>query len=663
MKSEKRKEKEEEDTEKEDDLEKPKRPRRLKKMSDTKSADDTDEETSLPKGRDFDLNQIRSELKGFVKAVKINSAESSEKEIASSDDSNIVSDSKPGLIEEPEDKKDILDDKSSSDDIYEFKEPEPFEFESRSKLVDDKAGKKRLVARLFEDLEKSPKARIVKSPVKMEPKKPKSEDSEDEEKKPKDAFDKLVESPSFQILKTSDNKQKVTKALDLDEPLSLFKEIDETIEDCDDQLDISDNEESQGEPFFTHDEDIFSESTFAKVTSSESTTLPQECFKDERKKDSDDEDTIRASIQRVIAQTNLSDEESSDDLLRASPITVKKEEKVETTENLTVSTLNIEVKEQVQKQISPALQETDSSLLESICAQPELISTKLEDTKEFNLKTGPKIADSILQKFNMIKNKTETSDKEVKMEETKKPEKPKLKLEPKAKAVPKTSEAKLKSPSPTKTEDGKKRHRKVLSREFVDSDSDSSDSEQLIIDRSDEDSQTDLFAEKPDTKDTDSNLTVLQPEESQSQEEKRNFKFDSEPTTEVEVKIESESSKEEERDSHLHSLLLCEETIPGSPSPLVETSSVVLESKPKKSVLEMPFASAPCSSNSKNISSVSSATVSLNEVKEKRPPQQQQQQQQFVVEGRDTLNEANTVLDNTPPTTPDSTISNLSPRG
>lgn len=174
---------------------------------------------------------------------------------------------------------------------------------------------------------------------------------------------------------------------------------------------------------FTHGEDIFSESTFAKATS-EITTLDQDCvgFKDERKKDSDDDDLIRASIQRVIAQANLTDEDSSDALLNSPTIkkidmdfTIASTSIVEETPAVTVPETP-----PVVKQISPALQETDSSLLESICAQPELITTKLEETIELNVKTGPKIADSILQKFNMIKNKTENKvaevEKEVKQE-------------------------------------------------------------------------------------------------------------------------------------------------------------------------------------------------------------------------------------------------------
>lgn len=113
--------------------------------------------------------------------------------------------------------------------------------------------------------------------------------------------------------------------LNLDEPLSLFKEVEESVTDkCDPPLDISDNE-SQNEPLFSHGQDIFSESTFNKVAS-ECTNLEKECmsFAEERKKDSDDDDTINASIQRVIAQANLTDDDSVDALLLSSPLLKKK---------------------------------------------------------------------------------------------------------------------------------------------------------------------------------------------------------------------------------------------------------------------------------------------------------------------------------------------------
>lgn len=83
------------------------------------------------------------------------------------------------------------------------------------------------------------------------------------------------------------------------------------------------------------------------------------------------------------------------------------------------------------------------------------------------------------------------------------------------------------------------------------------------------------------------------------------------------------------------------------------------ESRPKSgksSVLEMPFASAPGSSNSKS-------GLGNPGIAKEKPVQERQFGGVVGDNGRDGGREVNTVLDNTPPTTPESTISNLSPRG
>ncbi|KRT83078.1 hypothetical protein AMK59_3973, partial [Oryctes borbonicus] len=159
------KRKEDDDTEKEEDIEKPKKTqRKLKKSLEPKRIDDSDDDNiNLPKGRDFDLNQIRSELKGITK-LKLHSTESSEKDTVSSDDSVTTPDIK--VPEETEEKKDKIESTSSSEDVYEFKEPEPFEFESH-KIVDDK-NKKRFVPRILDNIDKSPKKKSPKSSVKKE---------------------------------------------------------------------------------------------------------------------------------------------------------------------------------------------------------------------------------------------------------------------------------------------------------------------------------------------------------------------------------------------------------------------------------------------------------------------------------------------------------------
>lgn len=620
--------------------------------------------------------------------MKVASTDSSERDVVTSDDSNMIPDVKP-LPEETEEKKEKVEEKPvvvPTDDIYEFKEPEPFEFETRSKLVDDKALKKRLTPRLFEDPDKSPKKKGPKSPAKPEtPEKrnrrtpvKKEEESDEEEKKIEDPFDKLVESPNFRVVKSaekaSENRPKVIRSINLDEPLNLFKDIEEDVEStCVERLDISDNDESQSQPLFSSNEDNIFSDTFVK-TVSECSSLNQEClgFRDERKKDSDDDETLRLkdTIQR-ITQSTMTDEESGDGLL------VKKKEVVEmkfTAFGLLEkddSTSTEATMKEPPKMISPALQETDANLLKSIYEpQPELLVTKLDETKDIGLKTGAKVAESILQKFSMLKNqqqsgsesKPEVAETKTEMKEESVDLKVKSKLETKAKKPAKPVEPKSKpQPALSKLE---KRNRKYVSPEFVESDSDSSDSGQLVIARSDEDSQMNLSQDKPDLKESDSNISFLHQaatDESQSQDEERNFKFSKAPSPPSETIADAkpdppEAAREEEPDSNIHSLLLCKETIPGSPAPAAEAAEPVAPppaDRPRsKSLMEMPFASAPSSSNSKNVS-VSGAA------KEKVV-----QQVPFVLqpENRESR-EMNTVLDNTPPTTPESSISNLSPRG
>ncbi|KAF5308168.1 hypothetical protein FQR65_LT06348 [Abscondita terminalis] len=761
MKVDKKKDKDEDDTEKEEDavvVEKPRRTRKYKK-SETKVRDSDDDSGSPPKGRDFDLNQIRSELKGLVKAVKIPNADASEKDALSSDESTPIADlsiKTPGTPEPDKEKESPVQKCVSSDDVYEFKEPEPFEFESRTKLVDDK-NKKRLVPRIFDDLDKSPIKRRTASPVKIKEddviRKPlrrtpikKSDLIDDDDDDDisidtdvtklviEDPFDKLVESPSFHSGKekisnlTLDEKHKVVKNLNLDEPLSLFHGLSETREDdSGDQLDISDTEESQNEPLFTHKEQLFSEATFSKASPDHTSLDPifrgfMPKIDDRKQKDSDDDDAIRASIQSVINQASSTDDDSNDALLINPPFTPFADAKIDVKSSISVSTggelensfkitnvpLKVETKEikgvaddhvPPVKHISPALQETDSSLMEAIRTPCEII-TKLDETKDISLKTGTKIADTLLQKFNMIKNdpkekgnvdedkaKSETmklephviesfpttedikieppeikikgevkvkTDSKAKVVEHKKLPESKYKIESKAKPA----EIKTKTPilKRESTPEFKKRPRKVVSREFIEeSDTDSTDSEErLVIARSDEESQTNSSMDvKTDNKES-SNLSAA--DASQSAHTDYSFKFD-EGDMKHEVKID-DLKKEEEPDSHLHSLLLCEETIPGSPAPPTE-GMLPSEMKSKtKSVLEMPFASAPGSSNNNKAE---------NTVREAKVINKERGQAPVIVHQVDNREkesrEASTVLDNTPPTTPESTLSNLSPRG
>jgi len=171
--------------------------------------------------------------------------------------------------------------------------------------------------------------------------------------------------------------------------------------------------------------------------------------------------------------------------------------------------------------------------------------------------------------------------------------------------------------------------------------------------------------------------------------------------TPVEKSDEAEKC-EEEAENNLQSLL-CEETIPGSPAPASDSAQVVesCHEESKTAVIEMPFASAPgsnCSSSSSNGKSSAAVpifvstpimqspgtivpitvdlsapiqmqtvtTVSPTISPPPPPPQVQVQPPPVPVAGagagisKRNSNEAAPVMDNTPPTTPDSSLSTIS---
>lgn len=670
-----------------------------KRVSESK-IEDSDEESNSnpPKGRILDLNEIRSELKGINKVkLAANPENITEKDATSSDESTSTTDVKCTSPIDEIDKKEKPVEKTapatttysvtSTDDIYEFKEPEPFEFETR-KIVDDKS-KKRLVPRVLDDTDKSPKKKIVKSPLKLEQKEMPEEkkrfkrsplkkleevEIKDQPKaidvKPKveDPFDKLIESPSFvHVNKAGDKPLDVKKAVKnlTDDSLSLFRPITEY---SNIKLDIL--TESSTEPYFTNKQQLFTDSNFAK----EPDIMEEECLAytkaEEIKKKSDGEDHIIESIQRVIAQSSLTDDDSSDsasnllDFKSKSEISTQNVESEQKDKEIIKPKFSEEkeVKENIvlSKQMSTVFQGTDTNLLEQICT-PQL-STKLDEVKDV-VKTGTKIADSILQRFNLIKTK---SDTEVKIQEESTSTKIQdLKIDPAPITLDFKSNPNDNVEFKPKTEhniipekfvnaliidvipEKKRSQRKIVSKEFIDSDTDSDSEERLII-HSDDDSQTDTLDDnKPSAED---NIEKVIAEV--KVEDERNFKIEDikKNTSPIKELIESESVKEDEPDSHIHSLL-CQETIPGSPAPSIT------EPKPKlKSIAEMPFASAPSSSNKSLLNNEISKPVKI----ERNPsPVIVHQVELKRADNRET----STVLDNTPPTTPESTISNLSPRG
>lgn len=285
-----------------DNLEEPRKGRRLRrtpgKSQGIKSEPDTDEEQ--PKGRDFDLNQIRSELKGFDKAVKmelVRMEPEPEDDVKVDEKENVaaistrVSPKLEKLIESP--KVEVVETKvDNTEDIYEFKEPEPFEFEVRNKR-DTSGEKDKLKKKIFEDEPKSPKKKQKITQMSTTPAREAKTDLTDNDsraKKPRklftnkrsdeaavseaapvivpqslskpssqstpsvceDAFDKLCESPSFnQQLKPASIVEESTKAIAAGGLNLLFSDLpadDEgTRDDSEDRLIISETEVSEAE--------------------------------------------------------------------------------------------------------------------------------------------------------------------------------------------------------------------------------------------------------------------------------------------------------------------------------------------------------------------------------------------------------------------------------
>jgi hypothetical protein len=101
---------------------KSKKAKRDIQSADSDSKEDDDPPADEQKGRNFNLSQLRSEMKGFDKAIKTPDAavEAPRASEGSKSDSSLAKESKS-------------DDSMDDDDIYEFKEPEPFKPESRLK--------------------------------------------------------------------------------------------------------------------------------------------------------------------------------------------------------------------------------------------------------------------------------------------------------------------------------------------------------------------------------------------------------------------------------------------------------------------------------------------------------------------------------------------------
>ncbi|XP_076164874.1 AT-rich interaction domain hat-trick [Ptiloglossa arizonensis] len=750
-----------------DNLEEPRRGRRLRraigKSQGIKSEPDSDEEQ--PKGRDFDLNQIRSELKGFDKAVKLELVRvepDPEDEIKLEEKENIALVSpkleknlEPSKLETTSESKTV----ENTEDIYEFKEPEPFEFEVRNKR-DTSGEKDKLKKRVFEEEPKSPKKKqkMIVSPVIKEVKPEIDNDSRKKAKKLfskridditenqsthkslqstssttyEEAFDKLCEPPSFNQVKPPpiiEETGKITNGIDL-----LFSDLpgddDGTHDDSEDRLIISEAEVSEAEQ-----ENLF--------------TYQQEMFPA-----SDMNDSLESNKEDSNPQT----ESVREDL---STVSNKSEMPMDQKQNVKLSPLHRQ---------SPELKSLDTKLLDitpvlsPVVAVPAPISTRLpatstieeklsaamafrnktKDTKKDDeisdvvwkpLKEIPKKLDTIV----VQKNKEDQNGPKIEIENKKREEEEiiinneeqcreimrvvikqkeeelqqlKLKKEVELKKFVETktehkniqeSEEEewkhMENEESKKLEDEFKEHdfkekekdkrKKIVNQDILDS-ADSSDSEQrLVIDNGEpQDVKTPsnfdvkLRAELDKLQDSQERYSKLQ-----TQKSMQHLKHQQQECV-TECKTESIPIVKADEEGEAINSLLCEEEIPGSPAPISESIEQInagpscsppkVETSESSIVLmEMPFASAPTSGQSTTSSTVVTLSMALPKTVETSVPVSLPMQQNPTLGGvrqqshhqhlpalmpaqRRESNEAAPVMDNTPPTTPDSSISNIS---
>ncbi|XP_076657339.1 AT-rich interaction domain hat-trick [Halictus rubicundus] len=756
-----------------DNLEEPRRGKRLRrtigKSQGIKSEPDSDEEQ--PKGRDFDLNQIRSELKGFDKAVKLELVRvepDPEDEIKIEEKENAVLAS-PKLDKNLEPKVETTPEPKvteSTEDIYEFKEPEPFEFEVRNKR-DTSGEKDKVKKRVFEEEPKSPKKKqkMIVSPIVKETK----PDIDDSRKKPKklfskrideiienqpthkpsqpaasssstceEAFDKLCESPTFNQVKAApivEETGKITNGIDL-----LFSDLpgddDGTHDDSEDRLIISEAEvsEAEQENLFTYQQEMFSVNDMNdSLESSKEDTSPQvETVREELPSPSLNKPEVPLEQKPTIKMSPLQHRQSPElksldtKLLDITP----------------VSSPIVAVPAPISARL-PATSTIEEKLSAAMAFRNKIKEIKKEDEVPEVIwkpsKEIPKKVDTII----VQKNKEEQSGPKVDIESKKREEeedvapsneepcreimrvvikqkdeelqlKLKKEVELKKFVETKTEHKKVQEQGTSevvwkhveneeskKVEDEFKEHdfkekekekrKKIVTQEITDS-ADSSDSEQrLVIDNEEpQDAKTPsnfdvkLRAELDRLQDTQERYSKLQIQKSTQQlkHQQQECIMECKPESSMSVTI----TKADEEGEAISSLL-CEEEIPGSPAPVSENIEQINAgpscSPPKVEtsetsivLMEMPFASAPTSGQSTTSSTVVTLSMALPKTVETSVPvslpmqpnptlgvRQQSHHQHLpalMPAQRRESNEAAPVMDNTPPTTPDSSISNIS---
>lgn len=751
-----------------DNLEEPRRGRRLRrtisKSQGIKSEPDSDEEQ--PKGRDFDLNQIRSELKGFDKAVKLELVRvepDPEDEIKMEEKENIVLVSpklekslEPSKLETTPEPKTI----DNTEDIYEFKEPEPFEFEVRNKR-DTSGEKDKVKKRVFEDEPKSPKKKqkLVVSPVIKETKPDTENDSRKKVKKLfskrvddlteslsphkslqstslatcEEAFDKLCESPSFTQVKPAsiiEETSKISNGIDL-----LFSDLpgddDGTHDDSEDRLIISEAEvsEPEQENLFTYQQEMFPSSDIndSLESNKEDTNSPIESIREDlvastvsTKPDTpiEQKQNIKSPLHRQSPELKQLDSKLLDVPPISSPIvtapapisarlpaTSTIEEKLSAAMAFRNKAKDVkkedEIPETVWKSSKEISKKVDTIIVQKDKESPHGSKVEIENKKREEEEVPISNEDQCKEIMRaMIKQKEEeiqqlTLIKQIDMRKF-------IDTKMELKKIPKNGEEEWKQAVNEKTkqiedefkeqdlkEKEKEKRKKIMSQDMVDS-ADSSDSEQrLVIDNEEsQDVKTPsnfdikLRAELDRLQDTQERYSKLQTPKSlqplkqqQQQEYLAEFKTESAPVTKTDEEGETINS------------LLCEEEIPGSPAPITESIEQINAgpscSPPKVEttessivLMEMPFASAPTSGQSTTSSTVATLSMALPKTVETSVPVSLPVQQNATLSARQQSNhqhlpalmppqrresnEAAPVMDNTPPTTPDSSISNIS---
>lgn len=751
----------EEDKDNSDEIRKGKRARRTPaKSQGIKSEPDSDEDQ--PKGRDFDLNQIRSELKGFDKAVKLELVRvepDPEEEMKIEEKENIAALVSPKLEKtlEPIKAEASPEPKpmDNTEDIYEFKEPEPFEFEVRNKR-DSNSERDKVKKRVFEEEPKSPKkkqkpvpppvVKDVKPDTENDTRKKakklfckKSEDSSDTMLLPKptppatstctEIFEKICESPPYNQIKPSvipEESGKVPSNIDL-----LFSDLpgedDGTHDDSEDRLIISEAEisETDQENLFSYQQEIFPPSDTNDLvepeiedtnsqTEPEKEVLPVVLSKVEPvvepKQPVNSPPSHRQSPELRTLDTKLLDIAPAIPpvVIPPAPISARLpatstiEEKLSAAMAIRSKTKDTKKDEELSDATRKSTKDV-SKKLETINIQkskdePIVVKVEVENKKRFEEKVPVTEDEHCREIVRPIKHKEDESQ-QLKLKETEIKKFVDTKLE--QKKIQETMEENWKNVEEVedkKSEEEYKEHdvgekerekrKKLVNQDIMDS-ADSSDSEQrLVIDNE----------EPQDIKPTACNFDVkLRAELERLQEAPEKYqKILTQKSVShlphqqqeciVEFKLESTTVVKADEEGEAMSSLLCEEEIPGSPAPateIVELTSAGPSCSPPKIettessivLMEMPFASAPTSGQSTTSSTVATLSMALPKPVETVPvslPVQQnptlnirqqshhQHLPALMPAQRRESNEAAPVMDNTPPTTPDSSISNIS---